>query len=72
MKNARSEFNFPKKMTSSTSLMPGMFNDDLFFTFKADDVHTSDAKEIEAMFAELDVHVAKYKKELKVAVSPKK
>jgi hypothetical protein len=71
MKNARSEFDLPKKIISTTGLYPGIFNDDLFFTFKADDVHTTDSKELEAMFAELDGHVANYKKALREAISKK-
>jgi hypothetical protein len=55
---------FPKKIISSTGLSPGMFNDDLSFTFNAKDVHTTDPKEIDKMFSELDVYVAKYKKDL--------
>ena len=56
---------FPKKIIKTTGLMPGMFNDDLEFTFVAKGVHTTDPKEIEAMFAELDAYVAKYKADIK-------
>lgn len=56
---------FPKKIVSTTGIYPGMFNDDLSFTFNAKDVHTTDPKEIDKMFAELDAHVARYKKDLR-------
>jgi hypothetical protein len=61
----KSECGFPKKMISVTSIQPGMFNDDLYFRFTADGVHTSDPKEIDKMFAELDAHVARYKERLR-------
>jgi len=56
---------FPKETVKSTAIYPGMFNDDLSFLFTAKDVHTTDPKEIDEMFAELDAHVANYKKELR-------
>ena len=56
---------FPKKIVSTTGLYPGIFNDDLSFTFNAKDVHTTDPKEIDKMFAELDSFVAKYKADLR-------
>jgi hypothetical protein len=55
---------FPKKIVKTTGIYPGIFNDDLSFTFTAKDVHTTDPKEIDAMFKELDALVAKYKKDL--------
>lgn len=56
---------YPKENVRSTGIYPGMFNDDLSFTFTAKDVHTTDPKEIDKMFAELDIYVAKYKKDLR-------
>lgn len=56
-----SENDFPKKLVK-TDIHPDVFNDDLYFKFTAEDVHTSDPKEIERMFAELDDAVAHYKK----------
>lgn len=56
---------FPKKIIKTTGLMPGMFHDDLSFTFDAKGVHTADPKEIEAMFADLDKFVAKFKTDLR-------
>jgi hypothetical protein len=58
-------FDLPKKIISTTGLYPGMFNDDLSFTFNAKDVHTTDPKEMDKMFAELDAAVARYKKDLR-------
>jgi len=62
---------FPKKFIK-TDLYPGMFNDDLSFTFNAKGVHTTDPKEIDEMFAELDAHVAKYKKDLREHIEKEK
>jgi hypothetical protein len=65
-------FNMPKKIVSSTGIYPGMFNDDMSFTFTAKDVHTTDPKEIDKMFAELDAAVAKYKKDLRKHIESEK
>jgi hypothetical protein len=62
---------FPGKKVT-TGLMPGMFNDDLEFTFTAKDVHTTDPKEIDALFAEIDRFVARYKKDLLAHIEEKK
>jgi len=59
------KFDLPKKITYSSGLSPGMFNDDLSFIFTAKDVHTTDAKEIDKMLAELDTGVVRYKKDLR-------
>ena len=56
---------FPKKIIKTTGLMPGMFHDDLSFTFDAKSVHITDPKEIDKMFAELDAFVAKFKTDLR-------
>ena len=64
----KSEFNLPKKIISTTGVRPDIFNDDLYFRFNANDVHTTNPKELDAMFAELDVHVAKYKAKMNDAV----
>jgi hypothetical protein len=56
------KFDMPKENVKSTGIYPGMFNDDLSFTFSAKDVHTTDPKEIDEMFNELDKAVARYKK----------
>jgi len=56
---------FPKENITTTGLSPGIFNDDLSFVFTAKDVHTTDPREIDEMFAELDTRVANYKKELR-------
>ena len=55
---------FPKENVKSTGIYPGMFNDDLSFTFTAKGVHTTDPQEVDRMFAELDTYIAKYKKDL--------
>ena len=65
-------FGMPKKIISSTGIYPGMFNDDLSFTFNAKQVHTTDPKEIDKMFAELDAAVARYKKDLREHIENKK
>jgi hypothetical protein len=51
----------PKKIVSSTSIQPGMFNDDLIFVFHAKDFHTTDSKEVASVFADLDRAVQKVK-----------
>jgi hypothetical protein len=63
---------FPKENIKATGIMPGMFNDDLSFTFNAKNVHTTDPKEIDAMFAGLDAHVANYKAELRKHIAAHK
>lgn len=55
-------FNERKVITNSGGLMPGMFDDDLKFTFEANDVHATDPKELAKMFAELDLAVSEVKK----------
>ena len=50
----------PQKLIKA-DLHPGMFNDDLTFAFEARDFHTTDAKEVAAVFADLDVAVLKVK-----------
>ena len=72
MMKCDSTWNMPKKMISSTGISPGMFNDDLTFTFNAKDVHTTDPQELDKMFAELDAAVAQYKNELREHIENKK
>ena len=52
----------PKKHISSTGLYPGIFNDDLTFTFEAKDFHTTDPQEVAKVFADLDLAVLEVKK----------
>lgn len=66
------KFDMPKEKVKSTGIYPGMFNDDLSFTFSAKNVHTTDPKEIDEMFNELDKAVARYKKDLREAIESKK
>jgi hypothetical protein len=68
----QAEYNFPKKLISTTALYPGIFSDDLTFTFTAEDVNTSDPKEFDTMFFELDSFVAKYKQDLLDHIAKKK
>jgi hypothetical protein len=56
------KFSAPKKLISTGGLMPGTFNDDIPFTFEAKDVHVTDLKELEKVFAEIDFAVSELKK----------
>lgn len=56
------KFNERKVIKSSSGISPEMFNDDLTFTFEAKDVHWTDPKELDKMFAELDFAVSEVKK----------
>ena len=58
------QFNKPKTLRQATGLHSSTFNDDFTFTFEAKDVHTTDSKEIEEMFAALDQAVRKFKEAL--------
>jgi ABC-type iron transport system FetAB ATPase subunit len=58
------EFNQPKVL-QKTDLYPGVFQDDLTFKFEATNVHTTDPKDIEQLFADLDRCVSKFKASLK-------
>jgi hypothetical protein len=60
-----SEYTEPKVIKKMDGLMPGMFNDDFTFTFKAKDVHYTDPKEMSEMLAHLDEAVLEYKKAAK-------
>jgi hypothetical protein len=52
----------PKDLVRTTGVYPGMFNDDLKFTFEAKDFHTTDPTEVAKVFAELDLAVREVKK----------
>jgi hypothetical protein len=52
----------PTTLKSTTGLYPDIFNDDLAFTFEAKNFHTTDAKEVKKVFADLDSAIVKVKK----------
>ena len=52
----------PKEQVRTTALYPGVFNDDLKFTFEVKDFHTTDRNEVEQVFADLDLAVLEVKK----------
>jgi hypothetical protein len=52
----------PTTLKSTTGLYPDIFNDDLTFTFEAKNFHTTDPKEVEEVFADLDSAVIEVKK----------
>jgi hypothetical protein len=56
------KFDVPVAKHPIGGLMPGMFQNDLTFTFKAKDVHVTDPKQIDKMLADLDLFVADFKK----------
>jgi hypothetical protein len=55
------KFDVPVAKHSIGGLMPGMFDNDLTFTFKAKDVHVTDPNEIDKMLWDLDIFVADFK-----------
>lgn len=56
-----SKIDEPQKRVSTTGLYPGMFHDNLKFTFEATNFHTTDSKEVEKVFADLDLAVLRVK-----------
>lgn len=58
------QFGLGKSRQSSTGLQSDSFNEDLSFHFSAKKVHVTDPKEIQEVLRQLDLAVAKYKKDL--------
>jgi hypothetical protein len=55
------KFDVPVVKHPIEGLMPGMFDNDLTFTFEAKYVHVTDPKEIDQMLWDLDIFVADFK-----------
>lgn len=66
------EFNEPSVKHSIGGIMPGMFDDDIKFTFEARDVHITDPAEIEKMLADFDKCADGFRKAMRDYVSKKK
>jgi hypothetical protein len=59
------KFDQPATHIQSTGIIPGGHTDDLTFTFTATSVRASDPKEVEELFRNFDVAVAKFKESAK-------